>query len=397
MISFQEARQIVLDSTKDFGELVVPLTEAVGHVLAEDVVTDRDFPPFDRAMKDGIAIQLKNGTPQRQYTIQGIAAAGSPQQQLTSATHCVEIMTGAIVPEGADTVIMYEQLTIKDGVASLLEPVQLGQDIHYQGSDEPLGKKILSSGTLLSAAEIGVLASVGKSEVRVKRKPKVVLFSTGDELVPITQKPLPHQIRRSNAHTLKAALSNWGITADMQHVKDDRSAIEGALKAALATHDCILLSGGVSKGKYDHLPEVLHALGVHKEFHRVAQRPGKPFWFGQHKESNTTIFGFPGNPTSTFVNFHLYFVPWSRSCLGFEFSLATVYLEEHYENKSDLTRFELVKVRIAEGRLVARLVHGNGSGDLTSLVHANGFVQIEPDQTMRPGEQVPFIPTRRIV
>lgn len=395
MISFQKAYQTVLDSTRDFGEVVVPLSKVQGRVLTEDIIADRDFPPFDRATKDGIAIAYEAG--RDSFAIKGIAAAGAPQLTLNDDHDCVEIMTGAVVPENADTVVMYEHLTIENNSARLTKAITKGQNIHIKGSDEAKGSIVLDKGSLITPAEIGILASVGKSEIRVKRNPKVTLFSTGDELVPINQKPLPHQIRQSNAHTMRTALLNWGIAAEIIHVDDKKPSIQQALEKALTSSDILLLSGGVSKGKYDYLPEVLEELGVKKLFHRVQQRPGKPFWFGQHSKSSTTVFGFPGNPTSTFANFHVYFMPWLNKCLGRPNDEIQVTLKESLENNTQLTRFIRAKGQVTEGQFQVDLVLGNGSGDLTSLAKANGFVQIEPQQIVQKGDMVRFIPTRRIV
>ena len=397
MISFEEAYQIVLSQTRDFGNVTVPLAKADGRILAENVVADRDFPPFDRATKDGIAIRFDQGTPLDTFAIEGVAAAGSPQKELQSASGCYEIMTGAVLPKNTNTVVMYEHLDIRDGSAKIVKSVTKGQNIHYRGSDEAQGTVVLSEGTLVTAAEIGVLASIGKAELLVKKNPRITLFSTGDELVPVDQVPKPHQIRQSNSHTLRAALFENGIASEIIHIKDDRAKIEKALLSALETSEVLLVSGGVSKGKYDYLPEVLEGIGVQKYFHRVLQRPGKPFWFGEHTPSNTTIFGFPGNPTSTFANFHIYFRPWLNKCSGQANAKIQVFLEESFENTTNLMRFIRAKAHLRDGKMWGNLIDGNGSGDLTSLTKANGFIKVKPGQALENNEKVGFIPTRKII
>ena len=397
MISFEEAYQIVLSKTRDFGNVTVPLAKADGRILAENVVADRDFPPFDRATKDGIAIRFDQGTPLDTFAIEGVAAAGSPQKELQSASGCYEIMTGAVLPKNSNTVVMYEHLDIRDGSAKIVKSVTKGQNIHYRGSDEAQGTVVLSEGTLVTAAEIGVLASIGKAELLVKKNPRITLFSTGDELVPVDQVPKPHQIRQSNSHTLRAALFENGIASEIIHIKDDRAKIEKALLSALETSEVLLVSGGVSKGKYDYLPEVLEGIGVQKYFHRVLQRPGKPFWFGEHTPSNTTIFGFPGNPTSTFANFHIYFRPWLNKCSGQANAKIQVFLEESFENTTNLMRFIRAKAHLRDGKMWGKLIDGNGSGDLTSLTKANGFIKVKPGQALENNEKVGFIPTRKII
>jgi len=397
MISFEKAYQNVMDTARDFGHVKVPLSKADGRVLAEHVVADRDFPPFDRATKDGIAIRYNEKNPLRTYEIKGIAAAGSPQKLLDLDTHCFEVMTGAIVPKNANTVVMYEHIEIVEGQAKISKPVTLGQNIHSKGSDELKGNQVISAGKRITAAEIGVLASVGKTTVLVKRNPKITLFSTGDELVPVGIVPEPYQIRQSNAHTIKAALFEAGIASEIVHIADDKGAIKSALLLALEKSDALLLSGGVSKGKYDYLPEIFEEIGVEKHFHKVLQRPGKPFWFGEHKATTTMIFGFPGNPTSTFANFHLYFKPWLNQCFGHGNSENQVSLEGPFENTTDLTRFVRAYAVLKNGRLKAKLIHGNGSGDLTSLTKANGFVRVKPKQKVDEGDLIPFISSRKIL
>ncbi|MEM8928735.1 MAG: molybdopterin molybdotransferase MoeA [Bacteroidota bacterium] len=396
MISFQHAYDSVLSTAHGFGDVLVPLSKADGRVLAEDILADRDFPPFDRATRDGIAIQI-GGEPKETYEIQGVAAAGAPQLKLKNSGACHEIMTGAIVPENANAVVMYEHLEIKDGKAKINFPVTKGQNIHPKGSDEPKGSVLLKKGAQITPAEIGILASVGKTGVLVKRNPKITLFSTGDELVSVGQTPKMHQIRQSNSHTLRAALLENGIASEIVHVIDNEKAIKTALITAMETSDVILLSGGVSRGKFDFLPKVLDALGVQKQFHRVLQRPGKPFWFGKHLDSGTTIFGFPGNPTSTFTNFHVYFMAWLNRCFGRPNAEFQVILKKGFENTTDLTRFIGAMVVIKEGQLLAHLVHGNGSGDLTSLTRTNGFVMVDAKETIAVNDKVTFVPTRKIV
>lgn len=396
MISFDQAYDIVLSTAQGFGDVHVPLSKADGRILAEDILADRDFPPFNRATKDGIAIRLEDVLVES-YTIKGVAAAGSPQLRLGEAGDCLEIMTGAIVPKGANTVVMYEHLEIKDGRAKINCQVNQGQNIHPKGSDEKEGDILLQKGRHITAAEIGVLASVGKTEVRVKRNPKITLFSTGDELVPVEEAPKMHQIRQSNSHTLRAALLAYGITSEIVHVIDDENTIKSALATAMTTSDVLLLSGGVSRGKFDFLPKVLDELGVQKRFHRVAQRPGKPFWFGEHSHSATTIFGFPGNPTSTFANFHLYFMAWLQKGFGRPIAEFQVILTEGFDNTTELTRFVRAAAEPKEGMLYANIISGNGSGDLTSLTKANGFIRVEPNQSIVLNEKVTFIPTRGIL
>lgn len=398
MIEFKEALTLVLQNSTEFGEVSIPLHKANGKILAEKVYSDRDFPPFNRSTKDGIALNYEGiSKGLLQFKIQEIAAAGSPQRILNDSTDCIEIMTGAILPKNADTIVMYEHILLENGIAKIEKPVKRGQNIHLQGSDEVKGALVLEKGSQISAAEIGVLASVGKSMVLVKKNPKVCLVSTGDELVNVEEIPKTHQIRKSNSHSLNAALLDKGIASDIVHIADDKRQTKKVLAKIISENDVVLLSGGVSKGKYDYLPEVFEELGITKIFHKVKQRPGKPFWFGKHETTNTTIFGFPGNPASTFANFHVYFLPWLNKSLGLKNHQITVILEEEFENTTDLSRFIRAKATLKAAKVVVHLIHGNGSGDLTSLTRSNGFIKVPPNKKLQIGEEVFFIPTRRIV
>ncbi|MGB5436553.1 MAG: molybdopterin molybdotransferase MoeA [Maribacter sp.] len=395
MINYDEAYANVLRYTFDFGVETVALLESNGRILAEEVLADRDFPPFDRATKDGIAIDskaLEKGL--ERFKIEGLASAGMGQQQLHDFHHCIEVMTGAIVPENADTVIMYEHVTIADGYATLLQEARKGQDIHVQGSDVVLGTVLLPRNSRIGPAEIGILASVGKSEVQVRKMPKVCVVSTGNELVAVAETPLPHQIRRSNALSLCAALQKEKIEAFSIHLKDDKASIKKELDHLLKTYDVVLLSGGVSKGKFDFIPEVMESLAVQKVFHRVAQKPGKPFWFGIQPELKTVVFSFPGNPVSTFANYHVYFLPWLYRSMDIEIPKTEVVFDGTLQVHPPLTRFVQVSTENKKGVLWASPVRENGSGDLTSLALSDGFICLRPrDKAYEKGELVPYIST----
>lgn len=399
MISFKAALQKVLDNAQDYGSEHVDLMQSNNRILAETIIADRDFPPFDRATKDGIAISFDRVLSANQtFKVSGIAQAGSPQLILQNNTECIEVMTGAMVPESADTVVMYEHISLDNGSFSLLRPVTKGQNIHYTGSDIAKSKELLKPGVQITAAEIGVLASVGKSEVLVKKLPKIAVIATGNELVEVDEKPLPYQIRKSNSFTLKGLLAKESISADLYHLVDEPDALKEKLEVLVTDYDVLLLSGGVSKGKFDFLPETFDALGVEKIFHKVLQRPGKPFWFGKLKSKNTTIFSFPGNPVSTFVNYHVYFKPWLNKTLGVATPEFTVFLNESIHNKTDLTLFVGVTISIHNGELFAKIVTTTGSGDLIGLSKVDGFIRLSPKEVLDEGKNlVPFIPTRRKV
>jgi len=378
MITVENALEIVLNNTQDFGIIEIPFLESVGRVLKENIIADRDFPPFNRVSMDGICVdysQFKNGL--RSFTIEGVQPAGSKQLTLQNPKNCLEVMTGAVLPKKATAVIRYEDVTINNGIATVeIDAIYKLQNIHLQGKDRRSGDLLISKNTLISTAEIGVLATVGKSTVQVAKQPKVLIISTGDELVEVHETPLNYQIRRSNVFSLVSLLKNLKITAKTAHITDDASILKEKIQQFLIDFDVLLFSGAVSKGKYDFLPEVLEELNVKKQFHRVAQRPGKPFWYGIVEKTNTIVFAFPGNPISTYVNCLVYFYPWYYSSLNIKTTSETAILGEDVFFKPDLTYFLQVQLINKNGQLIAFPIHGNGSGDLASLIKTDGFVQL---------------------
>ncbi|GGF50341.1 molybdopterin molybdotransferase MoeA [Echinicola rosea] len=392
MITINEALQSVLSQQQSYGTEDIKLSATTGRFLAEDIFTDLDAPPFDRVMMDGIAIRLGNlDNPLKpSYTVQGIQSAGTPQMELMDADHCLEVMTGAILPVGADTIIPYEEIEIKDGNAHIQLEKASKRYIHNRGSDSKKGEKIISKGKLITAADIGILATVGKATVSVAKLPSVAIISTGDELVDVNQTPLPHQIRKSNVYTLWSALVKEGILSKMYHINDDKEALENTLSKLIDTYDVLLLSGGVSKGKFDHIPAVLSDLGVHKHFHRVAQRPGKPFWFGHHPEKGTKVFAYPGNPVSTYVNHLFYFQQWLHASMGTPLQLEVKALGEKIPGNPNLSRFVSVRIDAKTGH--AFPFSHNGSGDLFSLSKTDGFLLLpQRDGDFLEGEQLEFL------
>ncbi len=395
MITVEEAQNIIAKTIYDFGIEEIPFSEAVGRVLREDLFTDRDLPPYNRVTMDGIAIQYQSFEKgNRNFKIKGIAPAGAEQIKLEDGDHCLEVMTGSILPNNTDTVIRYEDLDIKDGVAKiLLETLKNKQNVHRKGEDRLQNFKIISAGKVISPAEIGVAATIGKSRLKVTRLPKAIIISTGDELVEIDQKPLAHQIRKSNVYQLKATLKHHGIAADTAHLNDDMSEILKALKDILEKYEVVIMSGGVSKGKFDFLPEALNSLGVEKLFHKVKQRPGKPFWFGK-APSGAVVFALPGNPVSSFMCTQIHLVPWLKRCLQLpEPIYPTAILQRDTTFKPDLVYYLQVKISYNEkGQILAMPIDGNGSGDFANLVDADAFLRIPRGKDLfEKGECFPII------
>lgn len=396
MISVQQATDIVLQHPYAPRVTRVPLREAVNCVLATPVQADRDFPPFDRVAMDGIAIRYdewRNGT--RVFKIVGTQAAGAPRQRLSDATSCMEVMTGAVLPEGTDTVIRYEDVVINNGEATVADvSVEKGGSIHHRGVDVREGAVLLQPGQRISPAEIALMASVGKTAVDIKAFPRAALISTGDELVDVASVPGPFQIRRSNTEALWAALRSMHVPAETWHLRDDPDEIQAGIIEIVKSSDVIILSGGVSKGRFDYVPAALEAAGFRKHFHQVSQRPGKPFWFGSDDQGRVA-FALPGNPVSTFMCFYRYVKPWLLRSLGVKHVRASAVLAEDFSFAPALTFFLQVRTEVKDGQLLAWPVVGGGSGDFANLAHVDGFLELPLEKTaFRAGEVLPFIPFR---
>lgn len=390
MVSVSEASSIIQSHLYKPTIEKVATTEALDRVLAESVQADRDFPPFNRVAMDGIAIQYDQFIKGRKsFIIEGIAQAGQPKKKLHNSENCLEVMTGAPLPDNTDTVIRYEDIEIKDSKATLTIPtLSEKQNIHPQGQDAKQHDILLSAGARLSSAEIALIASVGMSNVSVWSLPKAAIISTGDELVDIQDKPEAHQIRRSNSYALQAALKDLGCGANLFHLPDTKETLEKELKAILNDHELLILSGGVSKGKFDFVPEVLNALGVKKHFHKVTQKPGKPFWFGS--VGNKTIFALPGNPVSTFMCFYKYIKPWLMRSLGQTAHENFALLANDFQFDGDVTYFLQVNVTNKKGSLIAQPNPGGGSGDFANLKAVNAFLELPKDQShFKKGEAFP--------
>jgi molybdopterin molybdotransferase len=379
MITVQQAEQLILENTRDYGVEIVLFDEALGRVLAENIKADRDIPAFNRVTMDGIAINynaIEKG--KTIFTIKATQAAGDKPIDINNVDECIEIMTGAALPDSVDTVIRYEDVEIKDGKATILtDNVKKGQNLHLKGVDKKQGDLLLTPGQLITPAIISLVASVGETELWVKRLPRVVVISSGDELVDVQATPSPYQIRKSNSYMLQAILAKNGLKADIRHIPDDPEIIMQQLQICLQNYDVLLLTGGISMGKFDYIPQALKDLQANQVFHKVQQRPGKPFWFGKH-DNGVVVFAFPGNPVATFMCTQRYFIPWLNASL----SLAPkqpVYaiLTADFSFQPQLEYYLQVKLNFNEqGQLVASPVEGNGSGDFANLADTDAFMEL---------------------
>jgi molybdopterin molybdotransferase len=397
LISVEEATSIILGEVENFGTEEVSFDKSLGRILKEDIKADREMPPFNRVSMDGIALKtavFEAG--KRQFKIEGVQAAGKEQLTLINEENCLEAMTGAMLPIGTDAVIPYELISIDNNLATVnIDAIKHFQNIHKQGLDRKKNELLIPKNFRISSAEVGVLATVGKSKVKVAKNPKIAIISTGDELVEVDQTPQPYQIRKSNVHSLVALLKEAGIESDAYHLPDNKSTLTQKIQSLLEDYDVLMFSGAVSKGKFDYLPEVLDHLGVKKRFHKVQQRPGKPFWFG--KKDKTTVFAYPGNPVSTYVSCLKYFFPWLAHSLKGEIETDNyAVLDRDFVFKPALTYFLQVRLKNERGIVTASPIAGNGSGDLANLTQNTAFMELTSNKSeFKKGAVFPIISYRR--
>lgn len=395
MLTTAEARDAIRGAMPAFPAEATPLAEANGRVLRQTVRAERDQPPFDRVMMDGIAIcfaDFDNGI--RRFPIQAMQAAGDAALTLQTGS-CIEIMTGASLPENADCVIPVERITVEAGVATVEVGYEAGsgQFIHPRASDHAVGTYLLSPGKRISPLDIAIVASSGLTEVEVSRRPVIRVISTGNELVPAGQAIEPQQIRLSNGPAIQAMLAAQGYTdCEHEHLVDDVDVLRARIAAHLDEADILILSGGVSMGQADYVPEVLAELGVEVVFHKVSQRPGKPLWFGIGAD-HQAVFALPGNPVSALVCCRHYVIAALEAAAAAtppapEFAA----LASDIRFEPDLTCFQPVRlVSNAAGQVLAMPVKTNTSGDFTALSATDGYVELAREQSHFPAGTAVFL------
>src|SRR5580698_10725992 len=361
----------------------LPLQQCAGAVLREDIYAERDQPPFDRVAMDGIALDSRAvAAGCRSFRVQATQAAGDPPLTLAAPGACIEVMTGAVLPVGCDSVVPVEEIISSGGEAALAAALRVEpwHNVHRRGSDTRQGTLLVSTGTRLHAPEVAIAAAAGMARIRISSQPMLVVISTGNELVEPGEPVLAHQVRRSNAYAVVSALREHGFqrVAD-DHIMDDAGELRARLRFHLETHDVLVLSGGVSMGRFDLVPAVLEELGVRAIFHKVAQRPGKPLWFGM-APSGAAVFALPGNPVSTLVCLSRYVLPALSASLGEQPPVPErIALGAPVTITPPLTHFLPVRLEQDDwGRAWAMPAPTNGSGDFTALAGTDGFLELPP-------------------
>jgi molybdopterin molybdotransferase len=370
---------------------------ALGRVLAENVLADRNYPPFDRSIRDGFALRAKDAAEAgARLHIIGESRAGVAFEGPVGEGECVRIFTGAPVPRGANAVVMQEFVRIEGAFALIDRPALPSQNYVLAGAESRIGEVVIRQGTRLGFAELAMAAQVGRASIEVIRRPRVAILTTGDEIVAVDQKPGPSQIRNSNAISLAALV--WmagGEPVICENAPDDMEKLRAQIERALEA-DVLVLSGGVSVGQYDFVEEVLRAQGAEFFFDAVALRPGKPAVFGWCK--GKPVFGLPGNPVSTMITFELFVRAAIESLTGRPprpVAYLKAKLAHPVKERSPLTHFLPARVTQTNGDPVVERLSWEGSGDIGAVLRGNCFLVIHPNRLeLEAGEWVDVLPRR---
>jgi molybdopterin molybdotransferase len=377
---------------------MLSLLEAVGLALAEELRADRDFPPFPRSTRDGFAVRAADTKklPARLQVIGEIRAGASLSESeiRVSAGEAVEIMTGAPVPAGADAVVMVEYTERSGESATVRRSVSAGENVVAAGSEARAGDIMVARGTRVNHAIVAVAAAIGRAEVAVHRRPRVAILATGDELVDINLRPGPNEIRNSNSYSLAAQVRSAGGDAVILPVaRDEPDELALLLRKGMEA-DLLLITGGVSMGKYDLVEQVLASFETKFFFTGALIQPGKPVVFGEMKDGVDTMpfFGLPGNPVSTMVTFQLFVRPVLDALAGAEpqaLAFLQAELKNEFKSKTGLTRFLPAKLAGNIKRPEVELIRWQGSGDLMAASRANCYIVVPPDkEQFRAGEMI---------
>ncbi|GBQ09443.1 molybdopterin molybdotransferase MoeA [Swaminathania salitolerans] len=391
LLSLSEADRLIGASLPLFADETVPLAGAAARILRQDVLAERALPPYDRVIMDGIAVRWTGQ--HRHFLTAGLQGAGQPPLTLPEDGACIRVMTGSVLPLGADTVIPREKLVEEERDRQGRHAFRLetdyapspGQHVHRQGADCRAGERLLGAGCILTPPAMAILAANNVAHPRVTRVPAIAIVSTGDELVSPGAPVENWQIRRSNEFAIGASLARKGFVRQTQSIlRDDLAQQVETLGALLASHDVLILSGGVSMGEFDYIPRALERLGVRKVFHKVAQRPGKPFWFGIAQDGRP-VFALPGNPVSAASCCSRHVIPALLRAQGAEAApIRMVRLGQALDPIRDMTRFVPVRLTQDDGGMTTAIPFPMpSSGDFNRLALTDGIVELPPGGATR--------------
>jgi molybdopterin molybdotransferase len=400
ILSFEEARHVVEGQAAEVRARTkekVEILASLGRVLAEPIAADRDFPPFRRAMRDGYALRAADlASLPATLEVIGEIKAGAPPEAVpreVGAGQSAAIMTGAPAPNGADAVVMVEYTSLSGKRVTVTRSVARGDNIVEAGSEARKGQFLLHHGTRMDYGAIALAASVGLQSISVFRRPEVAILSTGDEIVEIGERPGPHQIRNSNSYSLAAQVQQAGGVPKMLGIaRDEADHLRGLIEQGME-HDLLLLTGGVSMGRYDLVEQVLAELSAEFFFTGAQIQPGRPVVFGRARERY--FFGLPGNPISTMVTFELFARPMLEALAGMaarELCFVHARLKSEIKTKTGLTRFLPALLSGEFEETEVELAGWHGSGDVAAMARSNCYLVIPPDrEKIAAGEWVAIL------
>jgi molybdopterin molybdotransferase len=400
MLSFEEAREKVVATLRgmrgELAEETVDLSRSCGRVLAESIRADRDYPPFDRSIRDGFAVRAEDAVPGASLRCIGEIKAGSGFDGFVGPGECVQIMTGAAMPAGADAVIMIEHVSIDGDRVMMSRPTTRGQSIVARGKEARAGQELLAAATRLGYAEIALAGQVGSHHPKVYKRPRAAILSTGDEVVAVSATPGPLQVRNGNSIALETLAALTGAEAEsLGNAPDEKEELRRRIERGLEA-DLLIISGGVSMGKYDLVETVLGDLGTCFVYDSVAIRPGRPAVFGTCR--GKPVFGLPGNPVSTMVTFELFVTIAIDVLSGAEprpLPIVRARLTHALHEKSELTHFLPAVLQNGRGEPEISVLPWQGSGDVVAMAHSNAFVIVPPKKlNWDAGEMALVLPRR---
>ncbi len=395
MVTFEQALKNILKNARVLPIEKAAIEDSVGRILQEDICSGLEMPPFDKSAMDGYAVcSLDTQDAYAGLKCIGIIQAGESFTDRLKRGECVKIMTGAPLPKGADSVVMVENTRVVSERVKILRPARKGENVCFKGEDIRPGQRVFKKGREISSADVGILAAVGRSFVKVVAQPKAAILNTGGEIVSLGNKLGKNKIYNSNGPMLCALLKSDNINPQFLGIaKDNIIDLKKAVKKGLNA-DILLISGGVSMGDYDLIPKVLKSSGVKKVFHKVNIKPGKPLFFGV--KDKTPVFGIPGNPVSNFLSYFLFVRPAIQKMMGYENCkprLKDGIIEKKFHSKAGRKHFVLVRIFKKANQYYLTPVFSHGSADTLSLSRADGFMIVDENSgVIKKNSPVQFIP-----
>lgn len=399
MITYEQALEDVLKNTRMLAADKVSIEKSVGRILKEDIISGVEMPPFNKSAMDGYALNhldIKK-VPVKLRCV-GLIQAGGVFKRKIKRGECVKIMTGAALPENTDCVVMVESTRVSAGAVEILKLAQKGENVFARGEDFGRGQKVLENGTRIFSSHVAILVTIGRKFVKVNGSPRVAILNTGSEIVLPGRKLSGNKIYNSNGLMLQSLLKSDGLEPVVLGIaKDNKKELQKLIKKGLDS-DILLISGGVSVGDYDLVPDVLTELGVKKIFHKVSIKPGKPVFFGI--KDKTLVFGIPGNPISNFVAYFIFVKPAIQKMMGYQdcgVGFKEGMLAAEFHKKAGRCWFVLVNISKKQNCYFLSPIAGHSSADTLSLARADGFMMLDLHTTIVGNkERVKFITWKEI-